>query len=376
MAKETKTASPSFDDYAEENLLINEEEKPKTEETEEEDPDKEEKPKKEEPKKKDKKVASKKEEKQEEPKEEEEEEPKDKVKEEEEEDQDSDPETAQKFFDEVQKITGLEVEVDYADVDPLSPQGVALREAAVKDLVLDNFLGELEEKFPVVFKALKHANNGGDPSELFTQTKSRDYSRVDLKEGDEALAKQILTEYYQGKGVKSEEKIKKLLEVAEDSKDGLVGDAKSALEELKKEQEEEKDELLEEQERSAQEQKKKDQILVAAVDEVLDNKQLGSFKITDRNEGVDFRKFVLENIRRTSDGKYEIATPLDEKNIERQLQYQYFQFKKGDLSKIIQQKVGTEKAKDLKLRLASEQKKKTTTTPEDTTRKSLSLQDY
>lgn len=391
MAKEAKLAS--FDDFSEENLLndedsedketikdddkedeVKDQDDPKDKDDQDDKPDlkdkkKIDKKKVEEPKKSEKKIE----------KEKVEIEDKDKVAlddEKESEDDKPDPEVATKFFEEVQKITGLEVEVDYKDVDPLSPQGVALRDQAIKEVVLDDFLVEIEEKFPAVYRALKYANDGGDPAELFTQTKTRDYSKVELKDGDDALAKQILTEYYQIRGVKSDQKLAKLLEADEDSTTGLVGEAKSALEELKADQEEERQEASKEQELRAEERRKKDRVVVAAIDEALESKQLGSFRLTDRTEAAEFRKFVIGNLSRTADG-YQLTSDLDEKNIARALQFQYFQFKNGDLSKIIQQKVGTEKARDLKLRLSQDQTKtKKTTVSEDTGKRSPSLQDY
>lgn len=381
--KETTKASPSFDDYSAESLLSStetEEVETDNEETDENEEQEEviEKPKAKATEKKVEKVEKKIE----------------TIKTQEEEDESKTPDAIKgkteeadkegeeesdplKFFEEVEKVTGRAVEVDYGDVDPLSPQGVALRESAVVEQALDSWLEEMENNFPTVFRALKHANNGGDPAELFTQTTTRDYSKVALKEGDDALAKQILTEYYQAKGVKNPAKLAQLLETDEDSTGGLVGEASAALKELQTEQEEQRNKVLEEQERKAAEQKKKDTLLITAVDEVLESRQLGDFKIADRNEAGQFRQYVLQNIRKTTDGKYEIATPLDDRNLTKQLQFQYFQFKQGDLSKIIQQKVGTEKAKDLRLRLKGEQeKKKTTTTSENITGNAPSLQDY
>lgn len=387
MAKEAKLAS--FDDFSEENLLNDEDSEDKEtikdddKEDEVKDQDELKDDQDDKPDLKDKKKTDKK--KVEEPKKSEKKVEKEKVEiedkialedEKESEDDKLDPEVATKFFEEVQKITGLEVEVDYKDVDPLSPQGVALRDQAIKEVVLDDFLVEIEEKFPAVYRALKYANDGGDPAELFTQTKTRDYSKVELKDGDDALAKQILTEYYQIRGVKSDQKLAKLLEADEDSTTGLVGEAKSALEELKADQEEERQEASKEQELRAEERRKKDRVVVAAIDEALESKQLGSFRLTDRTEAAEFRKFVIGNLSRTADG-YQLTSDLDEKNIARALQFQYFQFKNGDLSKIIQQKVGTEKARDLKLRLSQDQTKtKKTTVSEDTGKRSPSLQDY
>ena len=225
MAKSQKAAS--FDDFTEENLLAVDTEKETEKEVEdevekEEEEEQEEKKVKPEKKQKAEKKVEEKKVKTEEPKEEEEEEAEDKTKaaekvkevETEEQEETADAET---FFAEVEKLTGHELDIDYGDTDPLSPQGVAIREIALKEAVLDDWLAEIEDKYPMVFKALKHANNGGDPAELFAQTLSRDYSKVTIADEDEVLAKEILKEYYKSKGVKNEARIAKMIEADEES---------------------------------------------------------------------------------------------------------------------------------------------------------------
>lgn len=278
------------------------------------------------------------------------------------------------FFEEVEKITGTSVEVDYGDVDPLTPQGVALRDKALKEQTLDAFLEEIESKFPQAFRALQHSYNGGDVAELFTQTTGRDYSKIEVKDGDDNLAKEILKEYYKSKGIKSESRIASLIATAEDSEEGLIKEAQSSLNELKEEQESQRSKVLDSQKQKAAEQKKKDQIFVSAVDEVLESKKLGNFRITDRQEAAEFKKFVLSGLQRTQDG-YALLTPLNSAALEKQLQYAYFQFKQGDLGKIIQQKVGTEQAKKLSLKFQQEQQKSKKATDQDS-RTQITMKDF
>lgn len=332
-----------------------EEEKPKPkkkvkpaseDESEDEDEEEEEKP------KKKVKVVKKVEEPEEEEEEEEEDEPSDKGSED-----DEDPKTAKKFFEEVEKITGQEVDVDYGTVSPLSPQGVALREKAVREAVLDSFLEDLEVKYPMVFKALTHANNGGNVADLFTTATGRDYSNVVIGEKDTDLAKEILKEYFKSKGIKSDNRINRLIQDAEESDEGVIVEANSVLEELKDEQAEKRNKLLEDQKIAKENEQKKDRLLVSAIDEVLETGKLGTFKLTGRQEATDFKKFVIQNVRKTPEGKYELAMPLESSNMEKVLQAHYFQFKKGDLSQLIQIKSNTESAKKLKLRLQAEQGK-------------------
>lgn len=292
-----------------------------------------------------------------------------------EEEEEADEVTPDKFFEEVEKITGREVEVDYKDVDPLSPQGVAIREQAIRKDALDAFVDEIEAKYPDAFKALQHSFAGGNVSDLFSRTTARDYSKVELKDEDTGLAKEILKEFYRSKGIKSETKIEKLIEIEEDSEAGLVGSAKDALQELKAEQEEERNTILDAQKKAAEDQSKKDRLMLTAIDEVLETRKLGDFRIADRAEASEFRKFIMSSVQRASDGKYVLNTPLDTANLEKVLQYHYFQYKKGDLSKVIQKAAATENTKKLSLRLKADQSKKKQSTTEENKNK-FSMRDF
>lgn len=389
MAKEKKETLSLKDFQAQDNLLddfdsnLSEEEQEEEQDEDQDEEQEDEKPKKK-VEKKQPKDKSEEEESEEESEEEEDEKPKPKKTEKkkekveaeaetEEEEEQKDKETEEgedsqdsaAFFEEVEKLTGVELEVDYGTVDPLSPQGVALREKALQEKTRDSFLEELEENFPQAYKALVHAYNGGDITNLFTQVTGRDYSRVEIKDGDDALAKEILKEYYKSKGVKSDARITTLLESAEESEGGLLSEAKSALDELKQDQESQRNKIVEEQAKVAQEQKRRDEVFVASLDEVLNTRSLGTFKISDKAEAAEFRKFVLGSVTRGNDGKYNIVTPVESGNIEKILQYQFFRFKKGDLGKIIQQAAETSNTRKLKLRLKQEQNKIKKTTDSD-----------
>lgn len=303
----------------------------------------------------------------------------------EEESEDSEEETdseegaidADAFFEEVNKLTGQEIEVDYGDTDPLTPQGVAIREQAVREAALDSFLEEVKENYPKAYQVLKHAYNGGNVADLFSQTIAKDYSAIQIGEKDEALAKEILKDYYKSKGVKSEARIAKLIETDEDSESGLIKEAQTALAEMQAEQSSRTDKIAQEQEEKRRADEKRSAVLMSAIDDVLKEKKLGNFKILDKSEVLAFRKYVTQNIRRIPNGNFEIATPIDQANLESALAYQFFQFKKGDLSKIVQQKAATENAKKLKLRLQAEQGKSKKTGDENKNRpKYATMKDF
>lgn len=354
------TVKDPFDEEQEEEILDEDEQEEEDEKDEEEEVK---------PAKKDKKVKDKAKTKDSEEEESEEEEvtepvkekepkkdkPSDKEKDKEEEEEEP-TDDAGEFFSKVATITGNDLDVDYGETDPLSPEGVALYSNAVRTQALESFLEEIETKYPKVFKALEHANAGGDPAELFKITASRDYSKVTIGETDEALARQILTEYYKSKGISNEAKIAKWIEGDEDSEQGLVGAANEYLKELQASQKASEDEIVAKQKVSRQEESKKDGLLLSAIDDVVGSGKLGSFKFASKQEQIDFKKYVTSTakIRKTSDGKYEFATAIDPQNLEKILQYQFFEWKKGELDKFITVKASSQNAAKLRLKVAEE----------------------
>lgn len=399
MAKKAK--SPSMDDFFEEDLDISgtEQEEEIEESEEQEDEQEEEKDKKKKPESKSKKKDEEESEDEEESDEEQEDEKekkstkkvdkKDKAKskdeESEDEEEEKDEETEEDepsevdpktFFEEVDKITGQSVEVDFGDIDPLTPQGIALRDKAVRENALDSFLQEIEQNYPTAYKALQYAYDGGDVAELFKEiAASRDYSKVEIKDEDEALAAEILKDYYKSRGIKSEARINKLVETAQDSEEGIVEEARGYLKELQEEQAAKQQEAVENQRKAAAEEKKRDQILGTAINEVLETGTLSTFKINPK-EVNEFRKFVVGSIRRAGEGNYTFTTQVEPKNLEKQLQYLYFQFKKGDISNLVQTKRTTEETKKLRLKLESEQAKSKKTTIKEERNQFASMKDY
>jgi hypothetical protein len=263
------------------------------------------------------------------------------------------------FWEEVAKITGTEVEVDYGGVDPISPQGAALREQAVAEKAISDFVSRLQDEFPAVYQALEYAYAGGDPRELYQTEK--DYTKVQIAEGDEDHAKALLNEYYQRKGF-NESRAKRMIAADAESDEGLVGTAQAALTEMQQEQEEERQETLARQQLAAKKQKEQDVKFLSSVDSLISSGTLGTFRIP-KAEAQEFSKFVRGSLQRNGDQGYLLVTPIDQAQLEKQLQVEYFKFKKGDLSKLIQVKATTQATENLKLRLTQGQEKiKSTTT--------------
>lgn len=363
--KTTKEQTPSLSAFNEDNLLSNledeevieQEDEIEEEEEEEEIPEPKKKPVKKDQKKAKAKVEEPEEEEEPEPEEEEEETEEESEEEETEEPTPDEPDPAA-FWQRVDQLTGNPVEVEYGDIDPISPEGVALREKALADKSVRDFVEKLQENYPSVYEALEYAHAGGKVEDLFKA--ERDYSAVVIKDDDADHAKLVLEEYYQRRGITNLARIKRMIAADEESEEGVVKTAQLALEEMKAEDAEQRAEEIETQKRIALREKEKDQRFVKSLNETILTGQIGSFKIASSREAKEFADFVRSGIQRDGKGGYMFVTPIDPANMEKQLQTEFFRFKKGDLSALITTKAQTIKAQQLRLNADREKQKKKT----------------
>lgn len=303
--------------------------------------------------------------------EEEEEEGKAKGKEKEEE-EDTPPEGT--FWTDVEKITGNPVEIDWEKegVDPETPEGAALREAAIRQQTVDQYLEYLEQSYPKGFRALQHEAKGGSIEELYKPGEP-DFSKVTIEEKNEAQHEAILMSYYmEFKGL-SESKARKMV-TAEKDEENTFKAAKEAVEERAKYQEEKREEVEKEQLRIEKEMKKRDTAMTEALSEVIDSGNLGTFTVP-QNERGEFYDYVANRIQRDGRGGYVVVSPITQKEFLSNLQQLYLGYKKGDLSKIIERKATTESTKRLKRRIEEEKSKEKDTKEKEETRKNRSLPD-
>jgi hypothetical protein len=279
--------------------------------------------------------------------------------------------TGQQFWEEVAKITGNEVDVDYGEIDPISPQGAALREQAVAERAVETFLSRLEDEYPAVYQALSYAHAGGDVRELYQAEK--DYTKIQIADGDEEHAKAFLIEYYQKKGF-NESRAKRMVSADVESEEGVVGTAKAALAETVQEQQQEQQEKILAQQAAAKQQREQDTKFLNGITSLLNQGQIGTFKIPSKEEAGQFMQHVRSLLQRDGEGGYMMVQRVDPAQLEQLLQAEYFRFKKGDLSKLIQVKATTQTTQGLKLRL--ERDKKAIKSTASSSPSGSSLKDY
>lgn len=250
------------------------------------------------------------------------------------------------FWDDVDKLTGVKIEVDYQGVDPESPEGAVLREEAVSRYAIDNHLNRLKDLFPREFRALEHAANGGQLEDLFSPQEP-DFSQITVKEDDvDAQRAQMMSYYTNFKGF-STAKAKRMIEADEDSEEGLFKTTQDAIKERAAIQEKERIKREENTRKQAEAQKQADIQMVNTISGVIKKGELGTFRVP-KSEVADFENFIFSSVTRNNQGGYTIVQQIDPNALEKQLQAMYFAFKGGELSSIIQTAAKSERAKQTK----------------------------
>jgi hypothetical protein len=290
-------------------------------------------------------------------------------------DADKDDEDEGTFWDDVDKLTGNKVEVDYQGVDPESPEGAVLREEAVTRSAIDNHLNTLKDLFPREFRALEHAANGGKMEDLFSPQEP-DFSQVSFKEEDTDSQKAQLMSYYTNFKGFSSQKAKRMVDADEDSEEGLFKAAQDAVKERATAQEKQRTAQEVKTKKEAEEQKRADVQMVNTINGVVEKGELGTFRIP-KSEVSAFQDFIYASVTRDINGGYTIVQPIEDKNLEKQLQAMYFAFKGGELSSIIQTAAKSERAKATK-RTLKRQKQQRVSDADETRSKSKpkSMKDF
>lgn len=259
------------------------------------------------------------------------------------------------FWDDVQKITGIELEVDFGEVDPESPQGAAIRDQALAEHVVDNYIKTLQQKFPRAYKILEHEANGGKIEDLLTPNYI-DYSKIELKEENKEQQKQVLLDYYiKDKGF-DPKKAQRMVEADEDSEEGLFTQAQAALKEKVDAQKAYEEKVTKETKLKQQAREAQDGQFLGSVKNIVAAGKVGNFNILTKKDKEEFYAFVENSLQRGGDDGYVAVLPVDKENIAAVLQQLYFGFKGGNLENFIQRTAETANVRRLQRKVAASTK--------------------
>ena len=248
--------------------------------------------------------------------------------------------TPEAYYETVEKISGIKLAapVVYPDgIDPLAPEGVAIRERALVDqgaLTLENYI---ETEYPRAYALMLHLQNG-NPEETF-YTKGAAYQLPALETLRESVdtQKAVYLHSMVSKGVDPEDA--EALATAAIKSNKLLEKATAAFNETKTMQDRQIEELRQQQveaERHNTEQISKMTKLIATTIETGISYQVPP------NQRAPLQKFMEDNLRYDSTtGNFMLVQEVKPENIGIITESMVLQYLKGDLSKIVKKQAGT-----------------------------------
>jgi len=241
------------------------------------------------------------------------------------------------FWQQVDQITGKQVEVDYGTDDPLSPAGVAKREIAVRQQAAQDFEKYLETLDPRGYAYLMHREAGGSDEDFFAQKSYVLPAREDFENSIE-MQTQMVKRTLLSKGIPDD--------VVQSTVDKYIKDnnlKEKALHFYEDQDRQEKAHIkLLQEENDKQQNIYRESVtnVLGAVTEAMSAADL-KFVIPEASKAA-FHQFIKENIR-YDNGNFYIVNEIgkDLKNLVKLVESQYFQYLGGDVSKLVQKKAGT-----------------------------------
>lgn len=250
---------------------------------------------------------------------------------------------------EVLTSLGFEGESEYED----TAEGLTEMTKDVANKLAEEQLDMIMEKFPLVKQHLQYVMTGGE-SQNFMQAHdpNQDYSKVTLSEDDTAMQKMLVRNYFKSKG-HDNEFIQEMIEDYNDS-GKLYTKAELAKNSLHKIQTENRTQLVKNQEENFKQQKKEEKKIWEDIyTTIQDSKEFNGITIPSREKNKFF-----QYISAPVDNKGRTQSTIDAQNtdVQTRLFMDYLIFKKFDLSKIVNSKVKSSKAADLKSRIKTHTK--------------------
>ncbi len=259
-----------------------------------------------------------------------------------------DPDEAVTFFKAVEQITGEAVVVEYPEgVDPISPQGVALRDSAIRKSTYDEYDQFLREVNPRAYAFFLHTQRGGDEAEFFSQ-QSPTLPDIDAFKASADMQTRMVKQDLMSKGV--DEDIADAT-VAKYIKSNTLED--KALAVYKTNETAQVTALANAEKLIEQERQQEAQAIAGVKTLVSKSITTGELKfVIPATEHGEFQKFV-EGALRMDGGEFYAVNKVSPENMKEVLEGLYFQYKKGNLSAIIQKQVAQKAVQRLRTNAAA-----------------------
>ncbi len=267
----------------------------------------------------------------------------------EEEEEEEEDESLQ-YWEDVEKLTGEKIEVDFGDVDPITPEGAVIYNKAYRAKGISDFEDNLEKRFPRESKALLIASEGGDPSLLYKPTEEVDYKKLSV-DTTTSIEQQkfIFDQSLKVKGLDAENR-KDLIKLAEDS-GKLLEKSKVGLTELHQYQNSIEKEVEEEHNKKTASRNQLINEMLETVETTINKGDIGNFRIPDADKKALYET-VVSKIQEIN-GQFYLVKPMSTKDLDVELQAEFFKMKKGNLQELVKRRAATENTRKLRRSVAS-----------------------
>ena len=248
------------------------------------------------------------------------------------------------IINELQAKLGYELDGEFDE----SIDGLLDFTKATADKIAQEQMQNVFSAFPDVQEYLNYRANGGDPKQYFqTAAPERDFSAMEVSEGDVVTQKQIVGAYLEGQGFDQSE-IKETLEDYEDA--GILErHAKKALTRLQTKQAQDKKTLIERQQQEAQTQAQENERMWTEINGLVQQGSLKGLTVPERD-----KKRFFDWMASPIDQQGNSQRSVDRANLDQEtlLALEYIVYKGFDLSKLIANNNTTQQARSLRSKLS------------------------
>lgn len=242
-----------------------------------------------------------------------------------------DLESAKQFYDAVHALTGRPVEVDYGDVDPISPEGVALREKIVRESAIEEWDERLRQNNPRAYAYFLHTEAGKPDEEFFAEKSVNLPDREKLETSTDVQAN-IVKQALILKGVPE---MAAQMTVDAYIKDNILKDKALEIQaEYEKAQADQLKNLEEIQRRQNEEFNSQVKSVLGMIDTSVTANSL-RYVIPEAKQ-QDFLNFVKSKVQYGQDGNFYFTQPISQKELNTVLESMYIQYSGGNLKNIVE----------------------------------------
>lgn len=261
---------------------------------------------------------------------------------------DEDPEAATKFIEEVNKLHGFEdFKVEYPEgIDPLTPEGIHLREKAIMEHATKQFDEYLRESNPRAYAYMLHRQSGGSDEDFFA-TPSTNLPTYDTFKDNVDLQKQVYISDLKAKGV-DEDIITAMVEKA--VKDGKLFEKSDTV---YKAIEANEKKVFEEADKKAKDRAVAEETLIKStlttIDDIVLNSKVDNIVIPDAKR-AEFAEYLKKQLYFDGENFF-MTKPISKETIAKVIMGEYFAFAGGDLKALVERRAKTENVNNLRIKV-------------------------